>query len=300
METEEKVNEELVVVSKAKRIRWTVIDILLFTIFSIILMFLVTIPFAIAFPELRSEESENNIYFLMLDEGLMAVSVFLAAWMVLTFRKLPLANLGLSLKGCWKSLLNGALLVAGLYVVGFGLSLLTGAVEVTDVVFSPAALLVNLLFYFLVAVSEELTARGFILGRMLDGGVNKFVALFISAVLFSLFHIFNPNFAFVPFLNIMLAGLFLGASYIYTRNLCFPIALHWFWNWIQGPVLGYKVSGNDFGNESLLTLRLPEENLINGGDFGFEGSLLCSCLLILGTALIIRYYNKSASDRLGR
>ena len=142
------------------------------------------------------------------------------------------------------------------------------------------------------AVTEEVIGRGFILGRMLDGGVNKFVALLISAVLFSLMHLFNPSFAFVPFLNIMLAGCFLGASYIYTRNLCFPIALHWFWNWIQGSVLGYKVSGNEFSNENLLILHFPEENLINGGTFGFEGSILCSLLLVLGTVIILRHYYK--------
>ncbi len=297
METEEKVNEEHAVASRGRRIWQVIMDIILFAVFSVVLMFLLAMPFAVVFS--GREGSVNNIYVLMLNEGLMMVSIFLAAWMVLSLRRLPLSSLGLSLKGCWKSLLNGALFVAGLYVAGFGLSLLVGAVEVANVVFSPAALLLNLAFYFLVAVAEELMVRGFILGRMLDGGINKFVALFISAVLFSLLHIFNPNFTFVPFLNIMLAGFFLGASYIYTRNLCFPIALHWFWNWIQGPVLGYKVSGNEFGGENLLTLRLPEDNLINGGTFGFEGSLLCSCLLILGTALIIGYYNRPASDKLG-
>ena len=90
----------------------------------------------------------------------------------------------------------------------------------------------------------------------------------------------------------MLAGCFLGASYIYTRNLCFPIALHWFWNWIQGSVLGYKVSGNEFSNKNLLILHFPEENLINGGTFGFEGSILCSLLLVLGTVIILRHYYK--------
>ena len=201
-------------------------------------------------------------------------------------------GLGLSLKGWGRSLLNGALFVVFLYVVGFGLSLLLGAVEVAGVLFSPISLLSSLLLYFLVAVTEEVIGRGFILGRMLDGGVNKFVALLISAVLFSLMHLFNPSFAFVPFLNIMLAGCFLGASYIYTRNLCFPIALHWFWNWIQGSVLGYKVSGNEFSNKNLLILHFPEENLINGGTFGFEGSILCSLLLVLGTVIILRHYYK--------
>ena len=282
METEETVKEGLVTASKAKSIWLAFVDIVLFAVLSMIFLFLFAIPFALVFPELKTEVGETNIYFQMLNEVLMLVSGLIAACMVLGFRKLPFSGLGLSLKGWGRSLLRGALFVVFLYVVGFGLSLLLGAVEVVGFLFSPISLLVSLLLYFFVAVTEEVIGRGFILGRMLDGGINKFVALFISAVLFSLMHLFNPNFAFVPFLNIMLAGCFLGASYIYTRNLCFPIALHWFWNWIQGSVLGYKVSGNEFSNENLLILHFPEENLINGGTFGFEGSILCSLLLVLG------------------
>ena len=292
METEETGKEGLVTASKAKSIWLAFVDIVLFAVLSMIFLFLFAIPFALVFPELKTEVGETNIYFQMLNEVLMLVSGLIAACMVLGFRKLPFSGLGLSLKGWGRSLLRGALFVVFLYVVGFGLSLLLGAVEVVGFLFSPISLLVSLLLYFFVAVTEEVIGRGFILGRMLDGGINKFVALFISAVLFSLMHLFNPNFAFVPFLNIMLAGCFLGASYIYTRNLCFPIALHWFWNWIQGSVLGYKVSGNEFSNENLLILHFPEENLINGGTFGFEGSILCSLLLVLGTVIILRHYYK--------
>ena len=292
METEETVKEGLVTASKAKSIWLAFVDIVLFAVLSMIFLFLFALPFALVFPELKTEVGETNIYFQMLNEVLMLVSGLIAACMVLGFRKLPFSGLGLSLKGWGRSLLRGALFVVFLYVVGFGLSLLLGAVEVVGFLFSPISLLVSLLLYFFVAVTEEVIGRGFILGRMLDGGINKFVALFISAVLFSLMHLFNPNFAFVPFLNIMLAGCFLGASYIYTRNLCFPIALHWFWNWIQGSVLGYKVSGNEFSNENLLILHFPEENLINGGTFGFEGSILCSLLLVLGTVIILRHYYK--------
>ena len=259
METEETVKEECVAMSKTKRIWLAFVDIVLFTVLFMIFLFLFAIPFAIAFPELKTQAGGMSVYLMMLNEVLMLASGLIAACMVLGFRKLPFS---------------------------------LGAVEVAGVLFSPISLLSSLLLYFLVAVTEEVIGRGFILGRMLDGGVNKFVALFISAVLFSLMHLFNPSFAFVPFLNIMLAGCFLGASYIYTRNLCFPIALHWFWNWIQGSVLGYKVSGNEFSNKNLLILHFPEENLINGGTFGFEGSILCSLLLVLGTVIILRHYYK--------
>ena len=53
--------------------------------------------------------------------------------------------------------------------------------------------------------------------------------------------------------------------------------------------MGYEVSGNKFG-ESMLTLHLPEANLMNGGAFGFEGSMLCTVLMILGTGVILKMF----------
>ena len=60
---------------------------------------------------------------------------------------------------------------------------------------------------------------------MLDGGVNKFVALFISAVLFSLMHLFNPSFCLRPVFEYHAGGLFLGSFlYIHAQPL-FPHCL---------------------------------------------------------------------------
>lgn len=293
METEENGYETRVVVSKNKRLWQTVIDLVLFAAIFGIIMILVSIPFTFLFKGMELKDMGTDIPLLVLNETLMLISAFVAAWIVLRIRGLSLTSLGLSLQRRWKDLFGGILFAVVLYAVGFGLSLMLGVVEVTGFMFQPSFLLLTLMFFLLVGITEELMVRGFILGRMLDGGVNKFVALIISSLIFSLMHLFNPNFAFVPFLNIMLAGVFLGASYIYTRNLCFPIALHWFWNWLQGPILGYEVSGNRFG-DSLFKLQLPEANLINGGTFGFEGSILCTVLMLIGTVVIMRYYSKKS------
>lgn len=198
--------------------------------------------------------------------------------------------IGLSWKGRGVDVLAGMAMALSLYAVGFFLSWVLGAIEVVDVQVDFKGLLLSWLLMLLVALSEEIALRSFVLGSMLHVGMNRFVALILSSLLFSLLHLFNPNFTFLPFLNIFLAGLLLGASYIYTRNLWFPISLHLFWNWIQG-LLGFQVSGNAFG-ASLITLRLPEDNLINGGEFGFEGSLLCTLLCLIATGLIIRYYER--------
>lgn len=276
---------------KAKRFGKVAIDIISFVTLAVIIITILGIPFSAVLQKLGKEGADKMFYFV-LSETLMLIGIFLSAWIVWHFRGVSLAGLGRSLAIRKKDLLSGISLAIVLYAVGFGVSLLAGAIEIVGVVFNPSSLLISFVFFLLVAITEEFALRGFVLERMLQGGVNKFWALFLSATLFSLVHIANPNFDFLSFINILLAGILLGSSYIYTRNLCFPIALHWFWNWIQGPVLGYEVSGNKFC-DGLLTLYLPETNLINGGAFGFEGSILCTVLMVAGTAVILKMFRKN-------
>lgn len=276
---------------KAKRFGQVAIDIISFVTLAVIIITILGIPFSSVLQKLGKEGADKMFYFV-LSETLMLIGIFLSAWIVWHFRGVSLAGLGRSLAIRKKDLLSGISLAIVLYAVGFGVSLLAGAIEIAGVVFNPSSLLISFVFFLLVAITEEFALRGFVLERMLQGGVNKFWALFLSATLFSLVHIANPNFDFLSFINILLAGILLGSSYIYTRNLCFPIALHWFWNWIQGPVLGYEVSGNKFC-DGLLTLYLPEANLINGGAFGFEGSILCTVLMVAGTAVILKMFRKN-------
>lgn len=277
--------------SKAKRFGKVAIDIISFVTLAVIIITILGIPFSAVLQKLGKEGADKMFYFV-LSETLMLIGIFLSAWIVWHFRGVSLTGLGRSLAIRKKDLLSGISLAIVLYAVGFGVSLLAGAIEIAGIVFNPSSLLISFVFFLLVAITEEFALRGFVLERMLQGGVNKFWALFLSATLFSLVHIANPNFDFLSFINILLAGILLGSSYIYTRNLCFPIALHWFWNWIQGPVLGYEVSGNKFC-DGLLTLYLPEANLINGGAFGFEGSILCTVLMVAGTGVILKMFRKN-------
>lgn len=268
-----------------------VADIVLFYVIGTLITMFLCVPLFLIQKALGMEMQEGSLPSLFLERLLMLVGYLSAAVLVLRWRNLPLSLLGMSLRGRGKDLLAGLGVAVLLYVVGFGTSLLMGTVEIASVQWVPRDLLGTLLFFLLVAVTEEVMLRGFVLGRMLSAGMNRFVALFLSSALFSAMHLFNPNFALLPFVNILLAGCLLGASFLYTRNLCFPVVLHWFWNWLQGPVLGYEVSGMDSG-ETLLTLRLTGSDLLTGGSFGFEGSLLCTVLLVVGTLAIVGYYER--------
>ena len=207
---------------------------------------------------------------------------FLAAWVLLkNWDHLPITDLGLSLKGRAKDIFWGTFVALAIYTVGFGILYGLGEIEITAVHFSAYDFLLSWILMLLVALAEEIAFRGFVLGHLLTAGVNRFVALFLSSALFSLMHIFNPNFS----------------TYIYTRNLWFPIALHLFWNWLQGPILGFEVSGGRLGG-TLLSLELPEENIINGGAFGFEGSVLCTALMIIAIAIILKIQSRKVNQRL--
>jgi len=222
------------------------------------------------------------------------LAVLAASLLLFRLEARPWSDLGLSVRGHGRGWLYGFLLAAVLYGIGFGLSLAWGAVEVTGVQWQPGRLAGAWLLFLLVALFEEILVRGFILGRLLHAGMNRFLALFLSASLFGLLHLFNPHVDLLPLVNLILAGMMLGASYLYTRNLCFPISLHLFWNWIQGPVLGYPVSGMS-SSATFLQLQLPHPSLLNGGAFGFEGSLLCTVLLALCTLLIVRWGEQSTA-----
>lgn len=221
--------------SKAKRFGKAAIDIVSFAALAVIIITIISVPFATVLLKLGKEEADTMSYFI-LSETLMLAGVFLSAWIVWHLRGFSLEGLGRSLTMRWKDWLSGILLATVLYAVGFGISLWAGAVEIAGVAFNPSSLLISLVFFLLVAVTEELALRGFVLERLLQSGVR-------------------------------------------------------FWNWIQGPVLGYEVSGNKFCN-GLLALRLPEANLINGGAFGFEGSVLCTVLMVVGTGLILKIHGK--------
>lgn len=278
-----------------QRIAAISLDIFIFLLicFGLYVLMAVFIRFWLTTGNLTTVDTGNNTWLQLTDELCLLCAVFLSAWGILHRRGIPLRRLGLAFH--WKGARAGLLLAILLYAVGIVLLLLSDDMHVESLQWHSTILFPSLLFYLLVAITEELLVRGFILGRMLDGRMNRFVALFLTSLFFALMHFFNPDFSWLSFLNILLAGILLGTPFIYTRNLTFPIFFHWFWNWIQGPVLGFNISGNET-IESLFVLSFPQTNLLNGGTFGFEGSLFCTLLLVLGTGIILFYYERKKQE----
>jgi membrane protease YdiL (CAAX protease family) len=159
----------------------------------------------------------------------------------------------------------------------------------TDFSFNGNELFISFGLMVIIAFAEEIVFRGYILNNLLDS-MNKWLALLITSIIFALAHIDNPDFSIVAAINIFLAGILLGVNYIYTRNLWFGILLHFAWNFFEGPVLGYEVSGQPL--QSLFQHELRGNKWFTGGSFGFEGSLVATLLCILAIGSLVWVYER--------
>jgi membrane protease YdiL (CAAX protease family) len=159
----------------------------------------------------------------------------------------------------------------------------------------PAAILVPFLFFICVGIVEELSSRGYQLTNLAEGlnfprlgkGAAVAGATIFSSVFFGLIHGANPNVTVVALINLMAAGVFLALGYVLTGELAIPIGVHVAWNFFQGNVFGFPVSGISPIGAQFLSIRQAGPDWITGGAFGPEGGLIGLLAMLLGSLLIV-------------
>ena len=213
----------------------------------------------------------------------------------------PLADYGFHLGRRWWldftfGLALGALLMLGIFLVEWGL----GWLEV--VAFRPAregaraltALFPPLVLFLGVGFYEEAITRGYLLHNLAEGlrflPLGKrgplLLAWVLTSLLFGALHLGNPNATWQSTVNLVSAGLFLGLGYILTGELAIPIGVHITWNFFQGAVFGFPVSGlNMFAHVSLFVVEQRGPIAWTGGPFGPEGGWLGLLAPLVGMAL---------------
>jgi len=140
------------------------------------------------------------------------------------------------------------------------------------------------------AFAEEILIRGIIF-RITEASLGTWLATVISALLFGLLHLLNPNATWIAALCIAVeAGILLAAAYITTRRLWLPIGVHFAWNFAQGGIFGVAVSGAPV--KGILKSSLTGPELFSGGDFGAEASIfaviICTSMAIFLMVLAVR------------
>jgi membrane protease YdiL (CAAX protease family) len=221
------------------------------------------------------------------------LALVLGAFAVLRFfDRRPVAALGLGLSRGWlRETLGG--LAAGLAATGVLvlILILTGSVSLElspDPAASLAVLPVMFFIFLWAGALEELVFRGYLMQALAEGS-RRWIAVIVLAIPFTWGHADNPDVTLFGVANIFLAGVILAVLYFQTRRLWLPISFHLSWNLTQSWLWGFDVSGIKIDDQFFLVTQKGSD-LVTGGEFGLEGSVLSTVLfvLLIGWLLVIK------------
>ena len=158
-------------------------------------------------------------------------------------------------------------------------------------------LAIGFLAFVAVGLMEEIVFRGYLISNLAEGLNRKNTeakkaligAAVLSSVIFGLFHSANPNTTAVGVINIAFMGLLLVLPYVLSGELAMPIAIHMSWNFFQGHVFGFPVSGVAH-QVSFVAIDQTGPSIWTGGAFGPEGGLVGTAAAALGCVLVLLWY----------
>lgn len=207
---------------------------------------------------------------------------------VKVIEKNSLSSLGFVKKNWLKYLGWGILLsllqmgvIALVYQVG-GI----GTFELNELSLEPILFILGLFpFWLLQGGTEEVATRGWLLTRI-AARTNLPLAIAISSSLFGILHLGNAGVTVLSVLNIVLDGVLAGLLFIYTDSIWLVVAQHGTWNYVQGNLLGFQVSGTG-ADASIFSFTMGDgPDWLTGGTFGAEGSIITTLVLLLSVLIV--------------
>jgi len=225
---------------------------------------------------------------LMLIQESIVIAVPILAWKLAIKR--PLSNMGLThIKTNKKDFFTGLLFgIVSISIVFLALILSGNAAVET---WTPRFSIMQIAYlgiFISVGFAEEILGRGFIMSVLRQTRSGPAIII-ISSIIFSLLHSSNDGIGIIPYINLVLAGILFGYMYLMSGNIWMCIGYHITWNYFQGNVFGFKVSG--INTEGILATSYDTNNIFNGGAFGPEGGLFVTAVILAGF-LFVRYYYK--------
>lgn len=140
------------------------------------------------------------------------------------------------------------------------------------------------------ALAEEVISRGLMLNGLIAMLNNKYIAVLITGVVFGLLHAGNSQATYISIISNGLGGIMYSIAYLGSGSLWLPFSLHFAWNFFQGPVFGFPVSGS---NMEGLIVQTPilNKNVFNGGGYGPEAGLIGLAFRLVVITLLLLYFH---------
>lgn len=232
---------------------------------------------------------------LMQSNALTIAMLFSTAGMILTallfcklIQKRKMTTVGFQKPGMWKEYLCGMAVGFGIFSVAVLICMVTGSLKIRGLsaTFSVGIFLLFLVGYLVQGMAEEVLCRGYFLVSV-SRRYPLAVGIAANALLFAALHLLNDGISVLAFINLVLFGVFASIYFIKRGNIWGVGALHSIWNLAQGNFYGIRVSGMQTSCSVLTSEMVAGRELINGGDFGLEGGLAVTIVLVLGSLILL-------------
>ena len=203
-------------------------------------------------------------------------------------QKRKVTTVGFQKPDMWKEYLTGMGIGFGIFTAAVLLCVITGSLKIQGMSpsFSIGIFVLFLLGYLVQGMAEEVLCRGYFLVSV-SRRYPLAVGIIANAVLFAALHLLTNGITVLAFINLVLFGVFASVYFVKRGNIWGVGALHSIWNLAQGNVYGIRVSGIQTSCSVLSSEMVAGRELINGGDFGLEGGLAVTIVLVVGTLVLL-------------
>ena len=253
---------------------------------------LATVPLYLALSNVPLFFNNQNLLSLLITLFSFAFISLLIFFRVKVIEKRSLSSIGFNKNNWLKKYSLGFLIglvmmsIIVLILLSFGyITVEKNPIQVVGIS-AISSILVILFGWIIQGATEEIVTRGWLL-NVLSTKYNIGVGLLISSTLFGLMHLTNPNVNYIAVINIILVGLFYGLYVIKTNDLWAVCGMHIAWNFAQGNIFGFEVSGLDVSVGSLIDLNLVGNNVITGGAFGPEAGIISTFILLVSIGILL-------------
>lgn len=271
---------------------WAIILSLIFLYGGSIIGEILTIPLYIIFLKIPLFFYNQNLLLLFLNLLTFATISSLVFFRVKVIERRSLSSIGLNKNNWLKKYLLGFFIGLVMMSIIVLILLSFGYITIEKNPIQPvgvsaiSSILVILFGWIIQGATEEIVTRGWLL-NVLSNKYNIGVGLLISSTLFGLMHLSNPNVNYIAVINIILVGLFYGFYVIKTNDLWAVCGMHTAWNFAQGNLFGFEVSGIDVSVGSLIDLNLVGSDFVTGGIFGPEAGIVATFILLVSIGILL-------------
>ncbi|MEZ7637341.1 type II CAAX endopeptidase family protein [Streptococcus parasanguinis] len=229
-------------------------------------------------------------YFLYYELFSFVIILFLFMFWVKVIEKNAISSLGFVKRNWLKYLVWGimiSLVQMGVIALVYQVSGI-GSFVLNELSLEPLLFILGLFpFWLLQGGTEEVATRGWLLTRI-AARTNLPLAIAISSSLFGILHMGNAGVTFLSVLNIILDGVLAALLFIYTDSIWLVVAQHGTWNYVQGNLLGFQVSGTG-ADASIFSFTMGDgPDWLTGGAFGAEGSIITTLVLLVSLVIVYR------------